>query len=136
MLVAGWALLLAAWTVGNPPFAAPDEADHYVRTLGVADGHLLGPAVHDARFGVTPDQIAWTRQATRAVLVPAGLAPPNDCYVRDPHRSAGCLEQVSVPAVPAVHVTPVGTYEPLPYLLPALAVHTGHNPRTALRWAR
>ena len=43
LLLAAWALLLAAWVVGNPPFAAPDETDHIstvlewgVRALGKA----------------------------------------------------------------------------------------------------
>ena len=135
LLVVGWSLLTAAWTIGNPPFAAPDEVDHYVRTVGVAAGALVGRAAPEAAGGVTPDQIAWTGQATRSVPVPSGLAAGADCYVKDRRRSAACIEEVR-PANLARQTTPVGTYQPLPYLLPAATVQVGGTPQAAVRWAR
>ena len=64
-----WALptvsvvLALAWAVANPPFAAPDEASHFVRALGVGQGHLIGeqpPAT--LKVGGTPRQQQWVRQ--------------------------------------------------------------------------
>ena len=40
VLLAAWALLLAAWVVGNPPFAAPDEAQHFVRAVAMSEGRV------------------------------------------------------------------------------------------------
>lgn len=136
LLVAGWALLLCAWTIGNPPFAAPDEAAHYVRAIGLGSGHLAGrPTPPGSAPGATPAQTAWVDQADRRVAVPAGLAPPADCYVHDPSTSAACLaHQPRPPAVDAD--TPVGTYPPLPYVLPAAALRLGSDAQDALRWGR
>ena len=38
LLVAGYAALIAAWTIGNPLGRAPDEPAHYVRALAAAEG--------------------------------------------------------------------------------------------------
>ena len=40
----GIALMLAAWIGASRPFAPPDEAAHYLRALGLADGQLVGRA--------------------------------------------------------------------------------------------
>ena len=37
-----YVLLTAAWAVGNPPFAAPDEWAHQLRAIGVGRGDLIG----------------------------------------------------------------------------------------------
>jgi hypothetical protein len=39
LVLLAWASLLAAWVMTNPPFAAPDEAEHYVRAIGLSEGH-------------------------------------------------------------------------------------------------
>jgi len=137
LLVIGWALLLAAWLIGNPPFAAPDERDHYVRTTGIAGGQLVGDPAPELTTGATPTQVAWTRPLTRRVSGLPGLAPPLDCYLRTPRRPARCIETAppTPPNVPLVTVA-VGIYQPLPYLLPAAVVRLGNSPQEALRWAR
>jgi hypothetical protein len=133
----GWLLLLAAWIGGNPPFAGADEEWHYLRSLGVSEGELVGKPAHGARLGANALQIAWTDQATRSVSVPAGLAPPSaGCYILQPRVPATCLDAYKPPPNATRQVTPVGTYEPLPYLLPAVAVGLAHKPAAALRLGR
>jgi len=134
LLVGGWVLLTAAWVVGNQPLAAPDEADHYVKTVGIAEGEFLGRAAPEARIGATERQIASTRQITRAILVPTGLNPPS-CEYGNPRRPLACAPQAE-PAPAVERVTPVGTYQPLPYLAPAALVRAGDEYGHAVRWAR
>ncbi|CAA9498302.1 MAG: hypothetical protein AVDCRST_MAG30-1758, partial [uncultured Solirubrobacteraceae bacterium] len=122
-LAAGWALLLAAWIVGNPPFAAPDEASHHVRALAIAEGDWTGtPASVPTASGLAPDvaarQAAWVSQSTRSVAF-SGPLPPADCYLRDPRASAACLDRAPPGPRAGRTVTTVATYQPLPYLLPA-----------------
>jgi predicted membrane protein DUF2142 len=133
----GWLLLVAAWIGGNPPFAGPDEEWHYLRSLGVSEGVIVGAPAHGAGLGANAVQVAWTDQATRRVPVPAGKAPASAaCYVVLPERPATCLDSFKPPASAGVAVTPVGTYEPLPYLLPAVAVGVADRPAAALRLGR
>ena len=137
LLAAGWLLLIAAWIGANPPFAGPDEQWHYLRALGVAGGALVGHPAPQSRFGANPRQIAWTRQAARAVRVPAGMAPPSaGCYVFAPTKPATCIARQKPPPTPTVQATPVGTYQPLPYVLPALAAKLTSSPTTALYLGR
>ena len=132
MLICGWVLLTAAWVVGNPPFEAPDEADHYVRAVGVANGQALGKPAPGARFGATERQIAATRQVTRLVDIPAGFEPPS--CPRDEHEPVTCAQPERPPETK--RLTVVGTYQPLPYLAPAAVLTAGDNPRQAVRWGR
>ena len=128
LIALGWALLIAAWIGGNPPFAGADEQWHYARTFDVGVG---APA--KASLGGNPLQIAWTNQATRAVTIPAGLAPHSvGCYIFDARKPV-----TDCPPLEAGRfVTPVGTYEPLPYLLPALARQPASTPDAALMLGR
>src|SRR5215213_4768812 len=137
LLATGWLLLIAAWIGGNPPFAGADEEWHYLRSIEVAQGELVGDPAPDARLGANEQQIAWTRQATRTIEVPAGKAPPSaGCYIFEPAQSAGCLDDWRAPAERTSAVTPVGTYQPLPYLLPALGVSLASKPSAALHFGR
>jgi len=137
LVLVAWALLLAAWVMGNAPFAAPDEADHYIRTIGVSEGELLGKADPDAGIGVTPTQIAWTAQATRLVPLPRGLDPePFTCELSPGEPSAACLNTVDSRPPPVTATTTVGNYQPLPYLLPAAVVRTASSAPAALRLGR
>jgi hypothetical protein len=125
LIALGWALLLAAWIGGNAPFAGPDEQWHYARALG----GLGEPA--KAQLGANPLQVAWTNQATRAVTL---RLPPRSvgCYIFDPRKPV-----TDCPALPAGRfVTPVGTYEPLPYLLPGVAMKPASSPDAALYLGR
>lgn len=64
-LILGWVLLACAWVFGNPPFAAPDEADHFVRAVGIAEGHLVGVPAPEARIGASPAEIRFDKAVRR-----------------------------------------------------------------------
>lgn len=129
VLGGGFALLLAAWVIATQPFAAPDEASHYLRALSLANGNLLGRKVPDlpTPAGLTPTQIAWINGTSRAVHVPAALSPPDvACMNGKPDTGAGgCTE-----------ATEVGNYLPVAYLLPAVALKVSHTANTALWLSR
>jgi hypothetical protein len=128
LIALGWALLLVAWIGGNPPFAGADEQWHYARTFDVGVG---APA--KASLGGNALQIAWTNQATRAVTIPDGLAPSSvGCYIFDPRKPV----TECPPLAAGRFVTPVGTYEPLPYLLPALVMKTASSADAGLYLGR
>jgi hypothetical protein len=137
LLLAAWALLLSSWVMANAPFAAPDEAAHFMRAVGVSEGHLIGAADPGVRIGVTPAQVAWTAQAARLVSLPAGFDPqPFTCELDPSEPSAACLHTAES-RTPAVTVAiGVGNYQPLPYLLPAMVLRAGKTPAQALRLAR
>jgi hypothetical protein len=138
LVVSAWALLLCAWVVGNAPFASPDEPEHFVRAIGVSTGHLIGRREAGARTGgATAIQLAWTAQAARVVSLPADLNPePFTCDLGPGEHDAACQNAVDPRSPPVTLVTAVGNYQPLPYLLPALALRAGHSASSALRLAR
>ena len=138
LLVAGWSALALAWALSNPPFAAPDEGAHYLRTLGVEQGHLVGSEVDPATIVAETDQRRdWLAQLSRAVEVPPRLFPPDaGCYVFMRDTSAACLDDFEPNADPIVSITMVGTYQPLPYLLPAVATKPADSAEEALRLGR
>ncbi len=137
LVLVAWALLLAAWVMGNAPFAAPDEADHYIRAVGLSEGHLIGLKDPSAHIGVTPAQVAWTAQAARIVSLPAELDPrPFACELGPGEHSAACLNAANHHPPAVTLITVVGNYEPLPYLLPAAVLRTGKSAPAALRFAR
>lgn len=131
LLVCGWTLLTAAWVVGNPPFEAPDEGDHYIRTVGVTQGELVGRSAPEQRIGATERQIARTRQEGRVLSLPADLAPPS-CQ----HLASEPVTCTPAPGRAEERFTGVGTYQPLPYLLPATVLELGDTPSASLRWGR
>ncbi|MDQ2761491.1 MAG: DUF2142 domain-containing protein [Actinomycetota bacterium] len=111
-------LLMLAWAMTSRPFAAPDEASHYLRALSISNGKLLGRKVPYRLAGLTPATQAWTNHDTRAVTVPAKLSPPDvNCISGKPDVGMrSCTEATST-----------GDYHPLPYLLPALALSVSHD---------
>src|SRR5580692_4273128 len=74
VILAAYAALAIAWAMTNPPFAAPDEANHYLRAVGISDGSLVGRSVRDTDPTLDTKQLAWTNQATRSVVIPPGLS--------------------------------------------------------------
>lgn len=127
-LTAGYALLALAWMVVQPPFRSPDETHHYVRVLGASGGQLAGRAAPWSDPAATPRQLAAVEQATREFDVPAAMSPRPGRCLPDAEGPADC----STVAV----ATPVGGYQPLPYLLPAALVRAGHDPESGDRLAR
>ena len=155
------ALVLAGigWVWGNPPGGAPDELTHYVKALGVGGGEwagravrphpvtgsdlanleallraraqrpVAGPSREDAR------QLAWMRRQTREFTIPRALGVNLLCDPRGPARMS-CLDELRAsPPVPYA-TTPMGTYQPLPYVLPGVVTRTAGDPVTAVRIAR
>jgi Predicted membrane protein (DUF2142) len=132
-----WALLLASWVMGNAPFAAPDEVEHFIRAVGVSQGHVIGKADPNAGIGATVTQMSWTSQAARVVALPSNLNPePYTCDLSLSEPSAACQNTVNPRSPPATLATAVGNYQLLPYLLPAVALRAAGSPPAALRLAR
>jgi hypothetical protein len=138
LLVAGWSALALAWVFSNPPFAAPDEGQHYFRAVGVGQGELVGPkADPDNIFTQTDLQKEWIVQLARRVELPAHLVAPDPlCYVLLRDSSAACMDDFTPPGEGDSVTTAVGTYQPLPYLLPAVAIKAADSPVQALRLGR
>ncbi|MHB8658102.1 MAG: DUF2142 domain-containing protein [Solirubrobacteraceae bacterium] len=119
-------LLLAAWVMSTSPFAGPDEPSHYLRALSLANGHLVGPRVPYRNVRLTPQQQAWAAQDTRGVHVPARMSPGNElCLDGRPDLLGACVEG-----------SYTGDYQPLPYLLPALALKASSDVGTGLWLSR
>lgn len=131
-------LLGLAWAITNPAFAAPDEAAHYLRAVGISSGHLVGTPARDANPALTTKQRAWSDQAARAVSVPPGLTPGGraPCMSGQPGTSAACSVQVTRSRTTSREVTSVGTYQPLPYLLPAAVLRAADNAERSNRLGR
>lgn len=126
LVALGLGLLLAAWVVASPPFAAPDEASHYLRALNIANGHLLGRKIPYSSVPLGPPERAFVNQDTRAVDVPAALSPPHvACVDGKPDVTGRCIE-----------ASPTGDYYPPAYVLPALALKVASNANTALWLSR
>ena len=121
LVAAGWAALLLAWLVSNPPFLAPDEPAHYLRAIAVGEGKL------DATPTVEVPADLWARWRD-----PGGPT----CNAGDQERSAACVTD-AVPADDPVRITTAaGAYPPLYYLAPGVALRAGRNPFDAVRLAR
>ena len=137
LLFAAWALLALAWAISNPPFAAPDEAAHYLRALGISEGRLIGSDPKVVPVQASPQQQAYANMTTRDVQIPGKLSPQDPgCYVLMPAVPATCVDvekpypgQVTFPSY-------VGDYQPLPYLLPAALTRVAGGASAADRWGR
>jgi Predicted membrane protein (DUF2142) len=136
----GLALLMAAWIVATRPFGAPDEDSHYLRALSIANGELLGPKEPFVASGHSSAELAWVRHDTRGVLVPPRLSPlagvgyPEQADVGHPEP---CLNgRLDVGSRPCVEVTHTGDYNPLSYLLPAVALSSADGWRAGLWLSR
>ena len=129
LLVGAYALMALTWAMSNAPFAAPDESEHYLKAVQVSSGTLSGRAARDPNPTLTAAQRAWTDQAAQSVAVPRGLSPDGfDCAAERPRVGEACQSQLPVSS-PRTEVTSMGTYQPLPYLLPAAALRlAGHAP--------
>ena len=141
LLVAGWAALLTAWALANPPFASPDEWSHYVRAVGVGRGDPVGDRLEPSRTPpgtVAGSRVAeWVSQGEREVELPPGLwAEGLACNGGRPDVSAACLDRVAPTPAAVDVVTPVGNYQPLPYVLPGVAALRGNDPESADRLGR
>lgn len=90
VVIAGYLLLLLAWVVTNPPFAAPDEPAQYLRATSLVGGDLGRSPTWPMPAGSYDE--AWFRLQTRTVDVPARLVPRGQlpCFALDPAKAADC----------------------------------------------
>jgi len=132
LLVVGYGALLAAWVVGNPLGRAPDEPAHYVKTLAVGSGDLVGRRVPPAPVGLSASQRAWMGAAERLFVLPSRLAliPNLPCNASDPTLSAAC-QRGWPPRADRQQPTYVGSYQPYAYVAPGLAMRLGRSPWSA-----
>ncbi len=142
LLLAGLMLLLLAWAGGQPPGAAPDEAAHLVKGIGLTNGQLRG----DATTARPPRGDTFLAGYARAYEVPGSYEFPSSppCYKASAARSARCLAvdpggvrspQDRSGAVlgkepPGRAVSYVSPYPPAPYLLPGIFGRWGGDART------
>jgi predicted membrane protein DUF2142 len=135
LVFASYALLVAAWVVGNPPPGAADEWSHYLRAVSLGHGQLLG--TYSGREGALAivgatrppfldektyqDELAILAQNTRKVRIPAGLTPGwfRCGQQTDPLVPAHCLMNALPLDQPGEWFNQTATYQPFPYLLPA-----------------
>jgi len=139
-LVAGLGLLLAAWAVGNAPFASPDEAQHFIRAASLVRGDLVGGPATSPLPPATGSELArlrWQRKTTRTVTIPARLNPAGlGCDALAPDLPANCTQVPAGSGSIAIESS-VATYDPLPYVAPGLGTLLVTSSATAgLRAAR
>jgi hypothetical protein len=147
------ALFATAWVMANPPSAAPDEADHYVKAIAAGGGDLRGRPpnrsyaaftarrIASARAKGDPSQIRtarWQFRTARTYIIPAWLTySAFGCAHDQSHRSWECVDRSHTP--PAGAGTPtafVGTYQPFLYVPPGLAMRNGDDAHSALTIGR
>ena len=139
-LVAAYTMLAGAWFMGNPLTAAPDEPEHYIKTIGLARGDWFGGAPTNLVLNtVNQAGIETTAKLTRAFYMPADFAVPARwfCMIGDHVASAAC---VFTPTGPEPRAGPqpsyVARYQPYPYILPAVASRLAPGRDAALGAAR
>jgi hypothetical protein len=126
-LAAAYALLAAAWVVGDAPAAVPDEPANTVRAVGVG---LLDWEGQRLRPGEGANQLDY--DFTRIFHVPGKEVPLAPCYMSKP-VSADCLRSEPLPA-PTAQVllrSNVGAYPPFIYLPAGLAMRLAQRPTQA-----
>jgi hypothetical protein len=98
------------WLVATPLYGAPDEPNHAMRAVSVAQGQLLGE---------TPPQLDGTGRTV--VHVPGWYARTRaSCFTFKPEVPAACLEADQTPDLEG-SVIQIGRYPPLYYLVTGLA---------------
>jgi len=151
LVFVSYAMLVAAWIFGNPPYSAPDEWSHYLRAVSLGHGQLVGgPAgIEGAKaiVGATrpafltermyEDELAWVAQNTRQVRIPPGLTPGwFRCPLNDPKISARCLNESPPLDEARDWFNPTATYQPFPYLVPAALARIKFHPDNLTRLMR
>jgi hypothetical protein len=139
-----WAGLFAAaymtlglvWVVSNPPAAAPDEADHLIKAIGM--GRLdIGDDL-DEPLPAGPPLVRRNLSISRVVDVPGELSPEGyTCFAFQPEVTADCQPDGPVATTETVESpTPIGAYPPFAYPLMGLAARLADSPDGAFLLAR
>ncbi len=137
----GYLLFAASWLMSNPPFAAPDEQQHYIRALAVAHGQFVGKDVPLDRSGFAQldakarARAEWSGASTRSFLVGTKqVSPLLRCDVTGPGPFRCTSRTLSGDDVRLR--SSVGTYPPVPYVAPGLAARLGSSSVDGLRIGR
>ena len=132
LLVAGYAALIAAWTIGNPLGRAPDEPAHYVRALAADTGDIRGEPISVRPGTYAPLQARWVTGISRSFEMPARLAidqtPP--CPLANPTVPADCQRRWPSPGA-ARQTSNVGSYQPYAYVPVGAAMRVAGSRWTA-----
>lgn len=129
--VVPYLLLMVVWAYSNPPAAAPDEPDHLVKSLGIAELHIGAKYIPS-----TPSVGGLARRndsVSRLVSIPARLNPQGyACMGFHPTITAACQPtQAPAGTGSVVARTTVGSYPPALYLPIGLAAHAMSTPASA-----
>ena len=138
-LITAYMLLAASWFVADPIGAAPDEPQHYLKTIALGRGDWFGSPSSYFLFNTgTPLAIATTKKLTRSYFMPAALAvPPAWLCMAEQRNSARCVYQrPRYPMSSVAQPSYVARYQPYPYILPALLSKLATDRDTALMLAR
>lgn len=126
------------YLVGTPLGGAPDEFSHFVRTVGLSQGVLLGDAVPpDTPYGAFQgENLRSVNLEARFLDAPAGLRGLVDCLAQQTSDEAwGCPDLASDDSVEQF-ISHHATSSPLPYVVPALASRLASAPTTRFYLAR
>ncbi len=139
VLFAGYLCLGLAWLGSNPPAAAPEEPEHYLRALAIGLGDLVGqPTSMTPMLPTNAAQAAHLTRVTRSVLVPPGLEVPPSwfCTVANHQASARCLTTTVANRTSVRQATNEAGSLPYLYVPSGLAMRLAGNATQALFLAR
>jgi len=137
-----WALVAfvligSAWMLTTPPAGGVDEASHYVRTVGLSQGQLLGDAVDLERpfAGLEGEQLRRVNAEASWFTMPGDRPIPSCHYFLDAARAFDCPR---APAQLEAHreISLHGRSLPGAYAVPAIFSWLGTETVSALAWAR
>lgn len=139
LLASGFAALVAAWLMGNPLTATPDEPTHFVKAVGTAYRQWTVPPLEPPRPGLTQREEA-IRRLSGLFRMPPRLALPERlvCVAFHPERSAACQRVGPATAAPTGgrYFSQVAPYQPFLYVPMGLAARAAGNGQDGLRLAR
>ena len=137
-MIAGYGLLLMAWSGANPPGSGPDEPAHHVKAVATASGQFTGEPVTNLE-GHPPIRRPFLTHVLQTFRIPRRLAvdPRWGCNAFTPN-SAACLkaplgvapETADGEAIEQQSI--LGPYIPAPYAILGLAARAAGGPTAGL----
>jgi hypothetical protein len=120
-------LLVLAWVVGNPAFAAPDEPAQYIRALALADGKSGRVATYPQAPGTHMEE--GFRRLSRVVDVPGELVPEGQlpCFAFFMATPANCTPAGTPFALSPEERLALDPADGLPQMIARLDVVSGPN---------
>jgi hypothetical protein len=138
LLVLGYALVLGAWVVTNPPSAAPDEPSHFAKALAAGDGQLAGkPSGLSAEFiahNFGAKSVTQLSRSFRAFDIPAASNYQSlPCFAFQENVTARC-QRNDTGVDPYISI--IGAYPPYTYIPAGLAAKAADGRQSKLWLAR